>query len=166
MAAKLNNPQESLIYLPNINKLNMSISAHSFKKLIESSQHIIIPSVSLWPRQLHFPIANELTIINWNRKQLYSWLHPRNFPVAQRINYLCDEQLPFEVQIMFTIENPQFQFHEISCLGLCSQLDNVPWKNIYELGYIEYFKLMKQGTDKKYKSNWENYIKEFRKEHH
>ncbi len=142
------------------------MSTPSFKKLIESSHHIIIPSLSFWPRQLHFSVATELTIINWNRKQLYSWLHPRNFPSATRINYICNDELPFEVQIMFTVDNPQFQFYEFSCLGLWSELDNVKWKNIYNLGYMEYFKLTKEGTNKKYIKEWENYINEFKKEHH
>lgn len=136
----------------------------SFRKLIESSRHIIIPSVSYWSGQLYFPIANELTIVNWNNRQLYSWLHPRQFPSVQRINYLAKGQLPFGVQILFTGDNPQFQIYEFSCLGLSSKLDYVPWNNIYNLSYAEYFKLMKRGINKKYIEEWETYITEIRKE--
>lgn len=137
----------------------------TFRKLIESSSHLIIPSVSFLPRQLYFPSAREISIVNWNTRQVYSWLHPRHFPAAERINYLADDKLPFGVQIMFTVDNPQFQFHAPCYLGLSSQLDEVPWDNIYELGYIDYFKIMKQGIDKKYIKDWENYIREVRKEH-
>ena len=165
--SKIDQAIKSLIYLADINKLKMALatSAPSFRKLIESSTHLIIPSVSFLPRQLYFPAAREISIVNWNTRQVYSWLHPRHFPAAERINYVAKDPLPFGVQIMFTADNPQFQFHEWSCLGLSSQFDQVPWNNIYNLTYIDYCKLIKEGTNKIYINEWEKYIAEVRKEY-
>jgi hypothetical protein len=136
----------------------------NFKKIIESSQHLIIPSVSSWPKCMHFPLANDITIVNWNKKQVYSWLHPSHFPNSKQINYLAKEDLPFGVQILFTSAEPNFKFNEFSCLGLTSKLDEVPWENIGSLRYNEYRTLMKKGIAPEYIENWNLYIAQTTKE--
>ena len=137
-----------------------------FKKLIESTHKLIIPSVSSLPRNLYFPAAKEITIINWNRKQIYSSLHPRNFPNAIQINYLCDEPLPFQVGTIFIRNNNTFKFAEYPSFGIDSKLEEVPQKNTDSLNYIEYYKLIKYSMQSKYIQKWNKYINQVRKEIH
>ncbi len=131
-------------------------------KIIQTSQKLVIPPLSFWPRQLYFPNADEITIVNWNRRRVFCWLHHHHFPAVKRINYLCDEDLPYGIYNIFTVDNSDFKFREFSvCFEFTSKLREVPKNYCESLSYIEYSKLIKQGTDKKYIEDWEKFIKDF-----
>jgi hypothetical protein len=133
-----------------------------FKTHIESTRHLIIPSLSGgWPCQLYFPNATELTVVGWNKELINSYLDPRKFPSTSRINYLCNEPLPFRVGLDFTLF-PYCKFYEYTLLGLNSRLAAISEEQKGTINYIKYRQLMAQGTNKEYINAWNKFMVEFK----